>query len=346
MAHAGGNPHKIGRQVWRLGGVEAKTLSGAYTLLDSDAQELEVDCGGASRVMTLPAEEDHDGAWFKIKNVSDKGETIYVVNDAGDLVGIVRPGRVGHFGCDGSNWRDVGLVGAHNQLSRRYELRWTAGARGKPGLNADIQNAAEATREIADPDFELLGTNATSGSSAINAEGGVRLTTAGADGDEVILVPHLDASQSAWGLVTWGTDREVEWECFIKSGSNITNAIIWAGLKLTNTEVTVTDNDQVFFRYEDDVNSGKFQAIYSIGGTDTATDAAVTVATSTQYHLRISIDASRIARMYINDALVATSTALTDATDLIPYIGVAADGAAAAKSIDVYGQAISRIAGV
>ena len=39
------------------------------------------------------------------------------------------------------------------------------------------------------------------------------------------------------------------------------------------------------------------------------------------------------------------STALTNAIDLIPYIGVMLDGAAAAKAITVYGQAISRLIG-
>ena len=230
-------------------------------------------------------------------------------------------------------------------LPYRAKLSWQAGQRGKPGLNADIQNAAEATRMIADPDFELLGTNATSGSSAFNAEGGITLTTAGADNDQVILLPHLDASQSAWAQWTWGTDKQTEWECDIVSGANITSAIIWCGLKLTNTSTTATDNDQVFFRYQDTVNSGKWQAIYSIANTDTATDTGVTAVVSTRTNFKITIDASRIARMYLNGKLVATSTALTDATDLIPYIGVQASGAAAAKAITVYGQEISRIRG-
>lgn len=264
---------------------------------------------------------DFDLKWFG--NIA----TSYVYFDASaDEIRPVGPIRLTSFNC----------------LSRRTEYKWVAGQRGKPGINADIQNAAEAVRMIADPYFEILGVNATSGSTAFGPEGGIVLTTAGADGDEVILLPHLDANQSAWAQTTWGTDQQTEWECHIKSGANITNAIIWAGLKLTNTEVTATDNDQVFFRYEDDVNTGKFQAIESIGGVDTATDSAVTVAVSTSYHLKIAIDSARVARFYINGVLVRTSSALTNATDLIPYIGVAADGAAAAKVLTVYGQAISR----
>lgn len=227
----------------------------------------------------------------------------------------------------------------------RCALHWTAGARGKPGLNADIQNAAESTRMVTDPDFEILGTNASSDDVTFNAEGGIKVETDGADGDEVILLPHLDANQSAWTQWTWGTDKQVRWSCDIETGASIDNCIIWAGLKLTNTEVTATDDDQAFFRYENGVNDGEWQAVSSVGGTDDAHDTGVVVATTTRYRLEIAIDSSRVARFYINGTLVETSAALTDATDLIPYIGVAADGAAETKVLVIYGQTISRAAG-
>ena len=236
----------------------------------------------------------------------------------------------------------VSRLRGFNALSPRYELRWVAGQRGKPGLNADIQNAAEATRMVTDPDFEVLGTNASSDDVTFNAEGGIKIETDGADGDGVIVLPHLDANQTAWTQVTWGSDQETAWSCHIKTQASIANAIIWAGLKLTNTPTTATDADQVFFRYEDDVNDGEWQAVYSIGGTDTEVDTGIAVAASTEYHLVITIDSARVARMFVNGTLVATSTALTDAKDFIPYIGVEADGAAAAKSLVIYGQTISR----
>jgi len=229
-----------------------------------------------------------------------------------------------------------------NALSNRYELRWVAGARGKPGVNNDINSTTEAVREIADPDFEVLGTNATSGSITFNPEGGIKLTTAGADGDSVIVLPHLDANQTAWSQITWGTDKETVWETMIATDASIGDVVIYTGLKLTNTGVVATDNDQVYFRYQNGVNSGKWQGVYSIGGTDTSSDAGVTVAVSTVYHLKIAIDSSRIARLYINGALAVTTTALTNATDLIPYVGVLASGAAAAKTISLYGEAIAR----
>jgi len=195
---------------------------------------------------------------------------------------------------------------------------------------------------VTDPDFELLGTNAVSTDVTYNPEGGIIMETVGADGDEDILCPHLDTNQSAWAQTTWGTDQNVRWECRIKTGANITNCIIWAGLKLTNTEVTITDANQAFFRYEDDNNNGEWEAISSVGGADDEHDTGVVVAVDTDYHLVIDIQSDRTAKFYINGTLVETSAALADAIDLIPYIGVAADGAAAAKSLIVRSQSIIR----
>lgn len=325
------------------------TLSGNLTLTRTLEQWLALDCNGTSRTVTLPAPgNDYIGDFWSLRNAGVAGN-LYLKTSAGVLLSVVYPGDVVEVIHGASDYvvvrgwavgRPIGLMPA--QRPGRYRLEWTAGQRGKPSLNADIQNAAEATREIADPDFEVLGTNASSDDVTFYAEGGILVETDGADGDEVIVLPHLDANQSAWAQVTWGTDRELVWECFIGSTANVTNAIIWAGLKLTNTEVVATDNDQVFFRYEDDVNSGEWQAIESIGGTDTATDTNVAAAINTRYHLQIIVDNGRIARFYLNGSLVRTSSALTDATDLIPYIGVAADGAAAAKSLRIYGQTIER----
>lgn len=231
-------------------------------------------------------------------------------------------------------------------LSDRYSLSWIAGQWGKPGINADSEPATPNQAEIivmqqTDQLFEVLGTNASSDDVTINAEGGITFTLDGGDGDEIILLPHLNASQSGWTTVTWDTDQEVRWECNIKTGADITNSIIWAGLKKTDTEVMITDTDQCFFRYEDGVNSGKWEAISSISGTDDAHDSAVTVAINTVYHLVIAIQADKTAKMYINGALVETSAVL-DTVGLIPYIGVAADGAAEAKTLHVRGQGISR----
>lgn len=238
---------------------------------------------------------------------------------------------------------ELGQPRGFNALSDRYELKWVAGARGVPGINADIQNAAESVREVADPDFEILGTNGTSALATYNVEGGINLTTNTTSGDQMILVPHLDTDQSAWGTVTWGTDKAPEWECFIKTTADIVGCVIWAGLKLTNTSVVATDDNQCMFRFAD-ADAAVWRAISSRAGTDTTTSTGITVAASTKYHLAIKVDTSRVPRFYINGQLVVTGAALTDAIDLIPYIGVQTT-AADAVGIDIYGQAISRIAG-
>ena len=227
-------------------------------------------------------------------------------------------------------------------MSDRFRLTWVAGERGKPGINGDITNATEATRMVADPHFEILGTSGSSDDVTYYAEGGIDLETDGTDGNGVILLPHLDANQTAWTQVTWGTDKEVRWECTIKTGAAITTSIIWAGLKLTNTDVVITDANQVFFRYEDGVNDGEWQAVNSIADSDDAHDTNVVVAINTVYHLVIEINSSRVAKFYINGALVETSAALTDAIDLIPYIAIEEDGASSAMTLYVRGQAISR----
>lgn len=330
-------------------GIYTATLTADLTLTRVYEQWVHLNPNGTSRSVTLPAPDaEYTGDFQVIKNTGTAGN-LYLKTSAGVLLAVVYPGQTVRVQHGASNYvvTDGFAAGSPLQGSLckpgRYRLTWIAGQRGKPSLNADIQNAAEATREIADPDFEVLGTNGTSALSTFYAEGGILFTTAGADNDQMILVPHLDANQTAWTGVTWGTDQELVWECFIQTTAAITAEIIWAGLKLTNTPTVATDNDQVFFRYQNGVTSGDWVAQDSIGNTDVGTDTSVLVAVNTKYHLQIIIDNARIARFYINGSLVrTTSAALTDATDLIPYIGVQASGAAAAKSIRIHGQVIER----
>lgn len=205
-----------------------------------------------------------------------------------------------------------------------------------PRLNASIADSPNLN-------FELLGTNAVDGSAAYSTTyAGVQLTTAGADNDQVILLPHLDAEQTAWAGIRWGTENQTKWEVSLRTGADVTTVLYWAGLKLTNTPTIATDNDQVFFRFDTDVPDTNWQVISSIGGVDTTTDSAVAVAASTTYALRIEIDSSRIAKCYINDVLVHTTAALTDDVDLIPYVGVQAL-AAAARNVTVSSEKISRV---
>jgi hypothetical protein len=240
----------------------------------------------------------------------------------------------------------------------------------RPVLNADIQNSAEGTRMIANTNFEILGANASSDdvtfSTGASSEAGIVLTTDTADNDQVIVLPHLDTNQTAWTGILWGTENQVEWECAIRTGASIANVGIWAGLKLTNTPVYATDDDQAYFLFATDNDMGaitttaKLHFVYSISNTDYITDLGIALAASTTYKLRIVIDSNRQVSVYVNGVqygltssttaggttqttTTTLSTALTDDIDLIPYVGVQALVGSSAKTLTICYEKISRV---
>ena len=260
--------------------------------------------------------------------------------------------------------------------ARRYYL-YESFAK-KPGLNAvsiidpDADSAsALAAYVIANRDFETLGTNMTTALTTFpGTSAGIKMTTAGADQDQAILLPHLDANMSAWSKVLWGTENSVEWECSIMLPA-LDNQKVWAGLKLTNDQLVATDDDQIFFKFQSDATNSEafttfanWHLVHSIGGTDYISKLPIAVAANTPYHLKIKIDSDRKATCFVNGvqynitstagstggtAVTAVeagkaatkSAALTNDVDLIPYIGIEA-GAAAAEAINVHYTSISR----
>ena len=260
--------------------------------------------------------------------------------------------------------------------ARRYYL-YESFAK-KPGLNAvsiidpDADSAsALAAYVIANRDFETLGTNMTTALTTFpGTSAGIKMTTAGADQDQAILLPHLDANMSAWSKVLWGTENSVEWECSIMLPA-LDNQKVWAGLKLTNDQLVATDDDQIFFKFQSDATNSEafttfanWHLVHSIGGTDYISKLPIAVAADTLYHLKIKIDSDRKATIFVNGvqynitstagstggtAVTAVeagkaatkSAALTNDVDLIPYIGIEA-GAAAAEAINVHYQSMSR----
>jgi len=226
----------------------------------------------------------------------------------------------------------------------------------RPALNAVIAAAytdADATaaantaislaKEVANKQFEILGTNASADDITFDAtNAAILLTTDGGDNDQIIILPHLDTNQTAWSNIKWGTENQVIWEASIKTGATIATALIWAGLKLTNTPTIATDADQVFFRYSTDDSDTTWKVESSIANVDTATDSGVTVAVDTTYNFRIEINSSREALCYINDVLVYKTAALTNDVDFIPYIGLQSLSAAADTLLVNY-EKISRV---
>ena len=247
-----------------------------------------------------------------------------------------------------------------------------------PGLNADLASTTESTNTPVNRNFEALGTNMTSALATYSATvAGMTITTAGSDADQSIVAPHLDTKQTAWTGTKWGTENQVHRECSIRTSSAIDNQKIWAGLKLTNDQLPQTDANQAYFYFATDETNGQVLStytplyfIYSIAGADYLTNLGITVAASTNYHLKITMDSDRKLSVFVNGeqyglATTATttfdgttsvtgttqatidnrtqkSTAMTNDINLIPYIGIeAGDGAAAA--LDVQFEAISRL---
>ena len=182
----------------------------------------------------------------------------------------------------------------------------------RPGLNAiniidpDANDAAAlAVTQAANKNFETLGTNYTTALTTFSAtQAGITMTTATADQDQAILLPHLDTNQTSWSGTKWGTENEVEWECSISLPA-LDNQKVWAGLKLTNDQLVATDDNQMFFKYQSDAtNSEAFTTfanwhfVHSIGGTDFISRLPIAVETDTQYHFRIKVDSDRKATIF------------------------------------------------
>lgn len=236
--------------------------------------------------------------------------------------------------------------GIVSQIDRTYLIE---NFTKKPGLNADMiidpdadDAGALAAYTIANKDFEILGTNASSADVTFSPGGGILAETDGGSNDQIIVLPHLDTNQTAWSGTNWNTNDEVRWGCIIETAALVDDLTIWAGLKLTNTSVTATDDDQCFFRSDEDTNGGRFQLIASRAGTDTATDSQLAAtAASTRYKLEISIDSDRVPSFFINGSHLFDGAALTADIDLIPYIGVQ-NTDTTAKSIHIRKQWISK----
>lgn len=226
----------------------------------------------------------------------------------------------------------------------RYEL--VENFAKKPGVNGDmtIDPDADSTSAlvafvIANRDFEVLGTGATTDDVTFGTTvGGLLLTSDSSGAQQVIIAPHLNTGQTAWTNIPWGTENQVIWEAVVRTGASVASIILWAGLKLTNDQAIDTDNDQAYFRF--DAGSANWETVTSVGGVaDTEVDTGVVVAVNTNYYFRIEIDSDRKPHYFINDKEVNVGAALTNDVNLIPYVGVEGN----AKTFYLIKEKISRI---
>ena len=122
MAQKSSTPFKLFKRLALLanGTINVETLSGNKTLTLKDAQIQKLDPAAASRDVTLPAEEESEGAMFLIINAADAAESVVVKNDAAATIAtLTADGTASErvlVVCDGSDWISLGVT-ALNSLS-------------------------------------------------------------------------------------------------------------------------------------------------------------------------------------------------------------------------------------
>ncbi len=208
-----------------------------------------------------------------------------------------------------------------------------------PGSDTTSPTAAAFLAYLkANKSFEMLGTNATTATGTQSAKGGVNLTTTTGSNDQCIIVPHLTAGISPWTSTLWDTAKSPTFETFLVTGASVANYTMWSGLKLTNTSVVATDDDQAFFSLIVGTST-RLQYTYSIAGVDVQvpipTSIIPAVTASTGYKLRIEVYSDRTHMAFVNDEAIAGSPfpALTSLTTLIPYAAGVQTNTTAAKSL-------------
>ena len=240
-------------------------------------------------------------------------------------------------------------LGGRYYLEESFE-RAPAAARTMVTFSASVALAEMQAFVQANRNFEHVGTNNSNDDVTALETGGVRLETDGSANDIVSLQPITGSTTctlpTKWagagvggsiGAPKWATDNEIQWGCVVKTTTTITATTLFAGVKLTNTNVVATDDDQAFFRAQ----AGEWVLVTSVGGTDVTSGSGITLAASTLYDLRISVDSDRIPSYYINSQLVGVGAALTTGVTLMPVVGVHAGGGAT-KSIQVHKMWISQ----
>ena len=337
-------------QVRRYARSFAQAKTAAYTVLAGDHGKTFTNSGATGGfIFTLPtavkglAYEFFAVAGYPIVISVPSGIVLYrdgVAITGGSLI-LWQIGHSARVFCDGTSWYVM------NEHTPEGQDRWVhySNFMLRPGINAnrdvptgDTYNTTQMQLGIdKDSEWEALGVNVTSALVTHDPNGGLLLTTAGADGDEIIMAPHVNANTSGWVDRIMESAASPYFRARVRTQASVAKFIMWAGLKLTNTEVKATDDDQIFVRVEDDVNAGEFEVVGSRDGADVETDTGLAVAAATNYDIQIFVDAARVPRVFINGILYLTGAALVTGENLLPFVGVAADGTApGAKALQLY----------
>lgn len=222
-------------------------------------------------------------------------------------------------------------------------------------LNATPDSTETEVALWGNQDFVLSGTGAVAGDITKSIGGGWAVATHGGATDAGLLLPPAAGTgigSPPFRNPTLLTDKCPRYEQRVVMGAAIISEAVYAGLKLTATHLSATDNDQAYFLYDtgntNTTSAVNWQFCTSRSGTDTFVDTGVVVAAATAYDFVIQIDGNRVPRAYINGALVAiggltpttagTTGGVTGATNLmvtaitlLPSFGVKSLATASAK---------------
>lgn len=245
--------------------------------------------------------------------------------------------------------RELLARAAYGSIQERIELYEPF--YNRPILAADldpstINQAAVRLLTGANRHWVISGTNAANAGSALDVDGGVSLTTAGANNDQIILAPAgaiNSIEQSPWGRTEWEPEHESRFECLLELPS-IAAAKVHAGFGLSAVLDQTTDADQCKFVFNTGgaVSVANWTAVTSIAGTDDEDDTDEAAAASTSVRLGIRIDSDRVPTFWIDGVEVHEGSALAEGANLIPFIGIQAL-TAAAKTLKVRWVRCSRL---
>lgn len=222
---------------------------------------------------------------------------------------------------------------------------------------AAFSQAAQRLLSAANTDWKASGTNMTSALATFSPDGGLVMTTAGANNDQALLSPStvngaatqlsgIGGSTGAAGVAPWLAAKEPHFEAIVRL-SSVAAVRFVAGFKLTTDPTLTTDNDQVMFSFDtaSGVNAARWRCVTSVANVDTDTvenSGAFTLVAATDYRLQIRVASDRKPAFLINDQLVGTGPALTTPMAFIPVIGVQAL-AVAAKAFTIRRGRLSRL---
>ena len=253
---------------------------------------------------------------------------------------------------------DTGIpVGAAGPRKRWYHLDTF---NKKPNKDAafTISNTSDSDRSAeietffeSDEYCELAGADAQFSDLCFDTAGGLNLKTDTTSVDQAALLP-LTVSDFATGMtaVTFDTTKRPAVEWGVTTSADIGSQTIWAGFVLTHEDpyAVTTDADQIKVEYVAGANAGVFMIRYSIAGTDSSINTAITVKASTAYWIKVAVDNSRFGNVWIGESsepgaakYFKTASALTSLTTLQPTVGIQT-GEAAEHNIDVNYVALGR----